>query len=266
MTSLKFHFDDGSEYLAHYGKVGMHWGEWNEQTQAKYASNPDLIGEFAKALNTHAYNQSYQDQRKMNPVEAGAKSAGAFVTGNAKKFVDDSGRAINDFSKQANEFSRQARNTAVNISKEAQTAVRRGLHDASVMASHAQRALSSVASTALENGKKFVDSIFGTHYAADSRRRQASESRKRRAAADKRESLRFERKVVSNARARGNHQEVMSALNYRDKAKRKRAMDAYNANKAKKRSSKTFRGPVNDISSSSSSRGASSEARRRHRR
>ena len=51
MTDLKFHFDDGSEAIAHYGKKGMHWGVWDENTQEKYAANPDLIGEFAKLLN-----------------------------------------------------------------------------------------------------------------------------------------------------------------------------------------------------------------------
>ena len=208
MTSLKFHFDDGSEYLAHYGKVGMHWGEWNEETQAKYAANPDLIGEFAKMLT----------------------QGGATVNNNLQNIADDSGRAIN-------EFSRQARNTAVNISKEAQTAVRRGLHDASVMASHAQRALSSVASTALENGKKFVDSIFGTTF---SRQSQANAARRRRHESDKQEDLAAKRVKASATRSKRAHEEGLAAANSKDKAKRERAMTAYKTqHKTTPKSSKT---------------------------
>lgn len=82
MGNYIVHFDDGSEALAHYGKRGMHWGEWNEETRRRYMEHPDLIGNYAKALETHAYNQSYQDQVKMNPVEAGARNL-AVVAGKA---------------------------------------------------------------------------------------------------------------------------------------------------------------------------------------
>ena len=101
MGNYIIHFDDGSEVLAHYGKKGMHWGEWNEETRQRYMEHPDLIGEFAKMLNQggasvnkaltdsqkqgkspyelHAYNQSFQDSTRKNPVEAGVKNVGAVV-------------------------------------------------------------------------------------------------------------------------------------------------------------------------------------------
>lgn len=42
MGSYLFHFDDGSEALAHYGKKGMHWGEWNEETRERYLNEGKL--------------------------------------------------------------------------------------------------------------------------------------------------------------------------------------------------------------------------------
>lgn len=41
MGNYKFTFEDGSEALAHYGKKGMHWGEWNEETRRKYEADPE---------------------------------------------------------------------------------------------------------------------------------------------------------------------------------------------------------------------------------
>jgi hypothetical protein len=101
MGDYIIHFDDGSEALAHYGKKGMHWGEWNEETRRRYMEHPDLIGDFAKMLNQggasinkaltdsqkqgkspyelHAYNQSFQDAKRMTPAEAGIKNVGAVV-------------------------------------------------------------------------------------------------------------------------------------------------------------------------------------------
>lgn len=59
MGNYVFHFDDGSEALAHYGKKGMHWGEWNEETRERYLNEgklPDfpvpsgIGGKFGKSI------------------------------------------------------------------------------------------------------------------------------------------------------------------------------------------------------------------------
>lgn len=42
MGNYKFTFEDGSEALAHYGKKGMHWGEWNEETRQRYLNDGKL--------------------------------------------------------------------------------------------------------------------------------------------------------------------------------------------------------------------------------
>ena len=44
-------FEDGSDaYLSHHGKIGMHWGEWNEETRKRYMEHPELIGDYVKNL------------------------------------------------------------------------------------------------------------------------------------------------------------------------------------------------------------------------
>lgn len=35
MTNYIVHFEDGSEFLAHYGVQGMKWGVWNEETRRR---------------------------------------------------------------------------------------------------------------------------------------------------------------------------------------------------------------------------------------
>lgn len=59
MGNYLFHFDDGSDALMHYGKKGMHWGEWNEETRERYLNEgklPDfpvpsgIGGKFGKSI------------------------------------------------------------------------------------------------------------------------------------------------------------------------------------------------------------------------
>ena len=42
MGNYLIHFDDGSDALMHYGKKGMHWGEWNEETRQRYLNEGKL--------------------------------------------------------------------------------------------------------------------------------------------------------------------------------------------------------------------------------
>ena len=37
MSVIKFDFDDHSEYVEHYGVMGMKWGKWNSETARKYS-------------------------------------------------------------------------------------------------------------------------------------------------------------------------------------------------------------------------------------
>ena len=98
MANYIIHFEDGSDaYLSHHGKIGMHWGEWNDETRKRYMEHPDLIGDYAKALNTHAYNQSFQDSKKLNPVEAGVKNIGAA----ASKILTDATTTLSSIRQKA---------------------------------------------------------------------------------------------------------------------------------------------------------------------
>lgn len=62
MGNYIIHFDDGSEALAHYGKKGMHWGKWNEETRERYLKegrgeyNP---GGFVGNLDHRVYEWDY---------------------------------------------------------------------------------------------------------------------------------------------------------------------------------------------------------------
>ena len=239
MTDLKFHFDDGSEAIAHYGKKGMHWGVWDENTQEKYAANPDLIGEFAKLLNgggsspkpvykgknpydVHAYNQSYQDRQKMNPVEAGARNIATVAGHHAKNLASEAGRGFDKFAKDSGlaEVSRKARNAATEIGKNAESAARSAAYNANKIASQASKSLSSAGSRALESGARVVDDIFGTSY---SKRSKLRDARKRRRHQDVVEKQQRAHKQSMEMREQRTHENAMKRKNTADQAKRDRA-------------------------------------------
>lgn len=289
MTDLKFHFDDGSEYLAHYGKKGMHWGVWDENTQEKYAANPDLIGEFAKLLNgggggsqkpvykgknpyeQHAYNQSFQDRKKMNPVEAGARNLATVVSSNAKKAKSDFdksdvGKALSTAAGMAS----HPKETITNYGRYTKRLVDDGSVDRAIsgakkqvsdFAKQAHKTVSSAGSRALESGARVVDDIFGTSFSKRNKVRDARKRRRHQDAVEKqqranRQSMAMrEQRTHENAmkrknasdqakrdRARSNrekydwaqsrkHARAMDKVNSKDKAKRERAMEKYKQRK-----------------------------------
>ena len=65
MGSYLFHFDDGSDALIHYGKKGMHWGEWNEETRERYLNEgrPGIVG----FLDNKAYERGRDGELIVRP-------------------------------------------------------------------------------------------------------------------------------------------------------------------------------------------------------
>ena len=67
MYTLKFYFDDGSEYLAHYGVKGMHWGEWNEETRQRYTNDGKI-----HVINQATGEDYYEDPANYSNTPSGA--------------------------------------------------------------------------------------------------------------------------------------------------------------------------------------------------
>lgn len=108
MNEYKFTFEDGSEALAHYGVKGMKWGEWNEETQQRYANDGQehirRFNDFVNTQNEHAANQStmvesglYKEGTKSVP-EATLANIATVVAHNVDNFIKEAGRVLSEVS------------------------------------------------------------------------------------------------------------------------------------------------------------------------
>ena len=165
MTAIKFTFEDGSEALAHYGKKGMHWGTWNDETRQKYAANPEYMPEnterrtneqlynnFANAMNQHAANQGAsagQGTLYKDPETRGRNRMGLNElrrAQNAKDPVKQASNALNAALKGAKDFGGQVAKSVSDITK------------------HASRAVSDAGKSVVDSGANAIDSLFGTKF------------------------------------------------------------------------------------------------------
>lgn len=263
MTTLKFHFDDGSEALAHYGKPGMHWGVWDENTREKYAANPDLIGEFAKMLNKGGADLGKLAFQAQNSEPAAAAKRGVMgvqrgvgdIQRRATKAASDVRDAVTNFdSKKAkSDFEKSDAGKALNnAGKTVSTLAGMAMHPKATITNYGRYTKRLVedgsVDRAVEGAKKSVTdfaknaqktiSSAGSHAVESgarlvdklfgtsfSKQSQARNARKRRRGQEK-------MAAASAARARRAHTEGLAAANARDKAKRERAMSSYNKRKA----------------------------------
>lgn len=108
MGNYIVHFNDGSEALAHYGKKGMHWGEWNEETRQRYLNEGKtfrydpvaggfVVDEEASKRNNEAWNASQLAERtgqQYDPRTGGVYSKNA--SGQLARALDNVASTVND--------------------------------------------------------------------------------------------------------------------------------------------------------------------------